>query len=560
MIRRPASRSHESALFHADFVAAGRATKAQVTVIMALGLAAMWILRPILFNQPHPLIHDWAFASLWLVVPAAIRVVSCLPRTPPPWSTGLFIASVYLDVITFMVIRSLSGQGGYDEIPILIPIAYLASLLVVHIRFVVLVPAMLVGFATLAIIEAMTIPITSASVIDIGAAGAIFFVPLASSWLHERQTELGWVRERRLNTLSTTDELTRLPNRRAFDHELQRALTDGPLPVSLAILDVDRFKVLNDALGHAAGDRTLAAIGRSIADSVDGPSTFTARLSGEEFVVVWSGDGPEAARAQADRVRGDVASLQLPSGRFDTPVTASAGFASLGSPPEDPARAAAVLTATADAALYRAKHDGRNRLVAAATLIPDSDPTVDARLQRPVDEVSVEVEDPLGEHDRAFLADFDRSGLVARRVIMAGIALIVVAVAAVAPGLLALPDTTVTTSRVVYGFLMIPAAVVAIVAATWRRLRPWAAVIHVVCVAPVIAGQMWLRASDVPHAQEIVTFLMPVAVLLSLGVVQIRFRLMFPAMVVLYIGILVVECLAVPAYDGDYLAFSPMPS
>ena len=162
--------------------------------------------------------------------------------------------------------------------------------------------------------------------------------------------------------LATHDALTELCNRRHFtelaDKEIARALRHGR-PLSLCILDVDLFKPVNDRYGHNSGDEVLRQIGalvRRHARSDDLP----ARIGGEEFALLLPECGIDAATAFAERLRQAVAATAFAPGGEPERITVSIGVAALGPGRDDrPA-----LMAAADAALYRAKHEGRNRVCA----------------------------------------------------------------------------------------------------------------------------------------------------------------------------------------------------
>jgi diguanylate cyclase (GGDEF)-like protein len=169
---------------------------------------------------------------------------------------------------------------------------------------------------------------------------------------------------RRLVHQALTDSLTGLPNRRAWDQavgERLRAAAGGPGRLSLAILDLDHFKRVNDAHGHAIGDAVLRAGGRVVSGGLRSED-FVARLGGDEFGLLLWVPNETSARAVVDRVR-----RAIPSGlaQAGTPtVTASAGFSTtlvgdLASPLPCPA----LLFAAADAALREAKRQGRDRTV-----------------------------------------------------------------------------------------------------------------------------------------------------------------------------------------------------
>jgi diguanylate cyclase (GGDEF)-like protein len=153
-----------------------------------------------------------------------------------------------------------------------------------------------------------------------------------------------------LRELARVDELTGLPNRRAWATELPRAMErarrDGSA-LSIAMLDLDRFKQFNDEFGHPAGDRLLkgaSAAWRGALRAVD----ELVRYGGEEFVVLLPGAGAPQAASILERLRG-----VTPAGQ-----TFSAGIATW-----DTAETSDELIARADRSLYRAKEQGRDRAV-----------------------------------------------------------------------------------------------------------------------------------------------------------------------------------------------------
>ena len=147
------------------------------------------------------------------------------------------------------------------------------------------------------------------------------------------------------------DGLTGLLNHRACHERLREALADGG-PVGVVLLDLDHFKLINDAHGHAEGDRALAATAERLRTVVRAGDTV-GRLGGEEFVFILPGADAEAAEDCAERARAALAELTV-RGR---PLAASAGVAAAPADGTD----AAVLLENADAALYWAKRSGRGR-------------------------------------------------------------------------------------------------------------------------------------------------------------------------------------------------------
>ncbi|MBD9622685.1 MULTISPECIES: PleD family two-component system response regulator [Ensifer] len=166
--------------------------------------------------------------------------------------------------------------------------------------------------------------------------------------------------------LAVTDGLTGLHNRRYFDTHLKllmdRAAARGR-PLSICMTDIDRFKQVNDTYGHDVGDEVLREFANRIRTTVRG-ADLACRFGGEEFILVMPDTSAEMAAGVAERLRTIIESLPFAIPQADGPlkVTASMGIATL-RPGSDTAEA---LLKRADTALYQAKHEGRNRVVAAA--------------------------------------------------------------------------------------------------------------------------------------------------------------------------------------------------
>jgi diguanylate cyclase (GGDEF)-like protein len=188
--------------------------------------------------------------------------------------------------------------------------------------------------------------------------------------LEERVTERTAELERanrRLAYLAEVDALTNLGNRRFFEESLNQAWFDHlrrQAPLSLALIDVDCFKAYNDHYGHIAGDEALRSVASAVAASAKRPLDTVARYGGEEMVAVLPNTDLDGARHLAEVMRQRVEAAAIP--HEESPVgpciTISVGVAML-VPRDD--QEPAELVARADRALYRAKHAGRNRVLAA---------------------------------------------------------------------------------------------------------------------------------------------------------------------------------------------------
>ncbi|WP_299234763.1 diguanylate cyclase [uncultured Halomonas sp.] len=172
--------------------------------------------------------------------------------------------------------------------------------------------------------------------------------------------------EHRVQRLVATDMLTGALNRRAFFEQgeaaLARAARHGET-LSLAMLDIDYFKNLNDTYGHALGDLALQAFATTCRESLR-PYDLFARIGGEEFAVVLVDSQPEEAWSMLERVREAVAAITLETGNERVRFTVSLGLAVFGG---DTSLETGL--AQADRALYRAKRAGRNRICGPETLV-----------------------------------------------------------------------------------------------------------------------------------------------------------------------------------------------
>jgi len=190
---------------------------------------------------------------------------------------------------------------------------------------------------------------------------------LAKEALEERARALTAANEQ-LEQISKFDSLTGVHNRRSFDatieDEWRRAVRLGT-PLSLMILDLDRFKDFNDLYGHPSGDECLRRVAHLLRDSLQRVSDLVARYGGEEFVVILPNTWLAGAADLAERIRAGVQGLAITHAAGATDrgvVTVSLGIACM---VPTPGSASVTLIEAADAALYRAKREGRNRVRAA---------------------------------------------------------------------------------------------------------------------------------------------------------------------------------------------------
>lgn len=230
----------------------------------------------------------------------------------------------------------------------------------------------------------------------LGVVVVLTSVSLGSGWLssvfHRSLDEV--------EAMALTDPGTGIPNRRRAALHLERvfAAARRGVPLSVVLFDLDHFKRVNDAFGHAVGDDVLSAFADMVVDQTR-TMNVTARYGGEEFISILAETDAEGARHFAGRVLKATRELELPSG----PITVSAGIAQY----EDGMAAPEVLVAAADQALYRAKNAGRDRVV-----ILEPQGRRHGGAPAPVSAASVDAgEAPRGEGEVVLIVDQDADAL-----------------------------------------------------------------------------------------------------------------------------------------------------
>lgn len=184
--------------------------------------------------------------------------------------------------------------------------------------------------------------------------------------LVRQRTEELELANRKLEELNTTDELTGLRNRRYLNELLPRVFKRAfreKSSISVLILDIDFFKRLNDTYGHQFGDLCLATAGRLIDKTMRRPDDVPFRYGGEEFVAMLPNTDSNGARIVAEKIRTDIEQSIVSNATHSVSMTVSIGIASVVPSERDDHE---TLLKIADDSLYRAKEEGRNRVMCAS--------------------------------------------------------------------------------------------------------------------------------------------------------------------------------------------------
>lgn len=279
------------------------------------------------------------------------------------------------DLSRLMLVTGVSGLGWGATA------AFLPALSAPLQQLVILVPtaigvASMTHLAALPAVQsaytaAVFLPLLVGVTVALGAAYWPLLITLALIWgaltlearrAHQQLVEL-YTTQHSLEDKASYDKLTGVPNRRAFDaaleREWQRALR-LKVPLSLIMIDIDFFKKYNDRYGHQAGDACLAAVAKALAAACRRQTDLLARYGGEEFVALLFHTPRDDAMRIGEALRTTVEQLQLEhldnaNGVVSVSLGGATGVPTL-------AHGAQALLKSADAALYRAKEQGRNRV------------------------------------------------------------------------------------------------------------------------------------------------------------------------------------------------------
>ena len=183
-----------------------------------------------------------------------------------------------------------------------------------------------------------------------------------------------------LKVKATVDPLTKVLNRGALEEALYQELGRGT-PFAVMFIDLDHFKAINDKFGHDVGDTVLREVGGYLKRAIRG-NDIAGRYGGEEFVVCLSGCDQSFAPKVAERHREMLSQLSFPKDNHPERITASIGVACFD--PEVPDASLSALLKRADAAVYQAKHKGRNRVILANPLRRSVEEQVSARLAQAI--------------------------------------------------------------------------------------------------------------------------------------------------------------------------------
>lgn len=342
-----------------------------VPLILTLGVFVPTALAAIVALKGHPSVERQAAAVIVTSLVDMAIVLNSARIAPAPHSNSYLILAVIVPLVVGMIA----------------PLSFRQTALLCGSAF-----ALYVGFVTCVPLKDST-----SSGVPILIAGLIL-VPLKLAYARERSLKqsalLTAAKDRqalelaaanaRLLILSQTDPLTGIANRRSFDTGLKQAWLKAAAErswIAVAAIDIDFFKRLNDSAGHLAGDRCLIAVAEALSAPVAALGGRVARCGGEEFGVFAPDATLEDAIKLGHCLREAVAALAIPHPGLGDGccVTVSVGVTAIGGGTAAIGTGPNHLLKAADAALYRAKDGGRNRVEAVALDVRSANETREAR-------------------------------------------------------------------------------------------------------------------------------------------------------------------------------------
>lgn len=329
------------------------------TAIMVLGYAMMWTGARV-FEGRKPLVLP--IAAGWIVWLAAFQIEAFAQSM----AARAGLASVLVGAYSFAFVYEL-WRGRHDRLVSRWPIMIIVSAHAVAFPF------------RTQFVRAIPFPLGS-SPASADVSALLVFAPLLYSFAMVFLL-MALTKERAESNqryAATIDPLTGIPNRRGFGERAERMLARAQLDrteITLLLFDLDRFKSINDRFGHRTGDEVLALFGNCATQSLR-PLDLVGRIGGEEFVALLPGVGADTAPGVAERVRDNFAAAAHTVNGFPVAATVSIGTACTA----HSGYSFDALYASADAALYRAKKKGRNRIEVG---MPIAEPAKDYPLAMP---------------------------------------------------------------------------------------------------------------------------------------------------------------------------------
>jgi diguanylate cyclase (GGDEF)-like protein len=318
----------------------------------------------LLMKQDSPAVFWLHCVELLACAPACgLSAYLCHTRPQLAMTTRVLVVASTLTFWTLALIYWIGNQASGQFSPELVMVVPLAVAAIAGLRHFLMLPFLFINAGLFLVVNFF---IDSPAAFANSVLGVVTFTVLSliTTLSTDELNRKEWLAQQMIALSAMSDALTRLPNRQWFNRDMATIFAQARRsqhPVAVLLLDLDFFKKLNDSQGHAAGDAALTKLGELLLASGRRPLDLVARYGGEEFVVVLYNPKIDGTERVAAGLVEAVAGLDIshPASGFGR-VTVSIGvYMSI---PDENSRVEDFLQ-KADEALYRAKHDGRNRWV-----------------------------------------------------------------------------------------------------------------------------------------------------------------------------------------------------
>lgn len=345
----------------------GRLSRSSLVLVSLLGMFLIILIDQTALGLPDALFVPTRIFEVGLMLPTILFCgLFCWY-----WPYSRYIEGVMLILFVGMNVgmvgqRVVASYYGFD-VPIeLLGVTIVAMFSLARIRFWLMLPAAIIAFIALLVIELLLVDTGTAAYYHLFSAVLLLAIGVMGGYSSEYFIRWTWINGTLLHYMSRLDSLTGLLNRQALDGALQNAVAHAyreKIGFAIAMVDIDAFGAYNNYYGHQAGDDALCEVARTLELSARRPIDVCGRFGGEEFALLWmDGHVPELGEL-AEQARIAIERLQIEHEVSSVApwVTVSIGLCQVEASAAQP-RLEDVL-AQADQLLYAAKANGRNRVI-----------------------------------------------------------------------------------------------------------------------------------------------------------------------------------------------------
>lgn len=304
-----------------------------------------------------------------MLIAALVGGIVGASRNFRTWRLAVILAMLVTYSIGIELIRLQGAAVGF-AIPFQAPLLiFVAGFFLMGLSFTTVFLTYGLLFFSYVIVELNSLALSGNVRLSLYIGGVATVLLSMGGWFFERAMRINWARVRTSGTEARTDVRTGLTNARGFDEDFARVLRQAArenVPLTVAFLDIDCFKQLNDLYGHDYGDRVLEALGRLLKGFALRPLDIISRYGGDEFVLVWYGMSQPVASRTGRRLIDAVSALGFENAASSVAPNLSVSIGMTQGRPRLEHTARDWLR-RADVALYDAKRAGRNQALVAAS-------------------------------------------------------------------------------------------------------------------------------------------------------------------------------------------------